>query len=157
MILPTELPPTAEKLEENGIFLLHSSNFFFMFIGQKTSPEILSDLFGTEHVDTSEQVRFYSYFKIGKVSNLISLNYIFQSLNIVEELDSAGTLRQQVRSIVEYLHTTTPTCQPLEVITKSDWRSNRFMSALVEDRTRNDVSYVEFLCQVHKKIQYKSM
>jgi protein transport protein SEC24 len=48
-----------------------------------------------------------------------------------------------------------PITQPLEILSKNDWRSSRFMSSLVEDRTRNDVSYVEFLVQVHKKIQQK--
>ena len=64
-------------------------------------------------------------------------------------------MRDRVRSLVEFLNATIPISQPLEILTKNDWRCNRFMSALVEDRTRNDVSYVEFLCQVHKKIQFK--
>jgi protein transport protein SEC24 len=64
-------------------------------------------------------------------------------------------LRERVRTLVEFLNSSMPISQPLEILSKNDWRANRFMSALVEDRTRNDVSYVEFLCQVHKKIQFK--
>ncbi|OQR82847.1 protein transporter Sec24, partial [Achlya hypogyna] len=134
MILPAALPPTAEKLEEYGIFLLHSSTFMYLFVGAKVSTHVLHDLFGMEHVDTAEQ-----------------------SVNLVDEAPDAGPLRDQVRAIVQYLQEQVPVMQPLEILTKTDWRSARFLSALVEDRTKNEVSYVEFLCQVHKKIQYKFM
>ncbi|EQC27505.1 hypothetical protein, variant [Saprolegnia diclina VS20] len=134
MILPAPLPPTAEKLEEYGIFLLHSSTFLYLFVGAKVSSHILHDLFGMEHVDTAEQ-----------------------SVNLVDDAPDAGPLRDQVRAIVQYLQAQVPVMQPLEILTKTDWRSGRFMAALVEDRTKNEVSYVEFLCQVHKKIQYKFM
>ncbi|RHY85811.1 hypothetical protein DYB26_012674, partial [Aphanomyces astaci] len=56
LILPAALPPTAEKLEENGLFLLHSSTYMYLFIGAKTNPTLLEDVFGVPHIDTSEQV-----------------------------------------------------------------------------------------------------
>ena len=31
----------------------------------------------------------------------------------------------------------------------------RFTSLLIEDQTRHDVSYVDFLCSVHRQIQAK--
>lgn len=133
-VLPEQLPPTAEKLEENGLFLLHSAMCCYLYIGPKVPSELLLELFGVEHADTAET----------------TLD-LFERLEDEEE----GGLRDRVRSLVEYLNSTIPISQPLEVLTKNDWRANRFMSALVEDRTRNDVSYVEFLVQVHKKIQYK--
>lgn len=133
-ILPPQLPPTAEKLDEDGIFLLHSAMCCYLYIGPRASTDILLELFGVEHADTAET-----------------------TLDLFERLESESEdgLRERVRSIVEYLNSTMPITQPLEILTKNDWRANRFMSALVEDRTRNDVSYVEFLVQVHKKIQYK--
>ncbi|KAL4139970.1 hypothetical protein PRNP1_015399 [Phytophthora ramorum] len=139
-ILPPQLPPTAEKLDEEGIFLLHSAMCCYIYIGPKASPELLLELFGVDHADTAEQ----------------TLN-LFETLdNEPPETDGDGmSARERVRSLVEYLNSTIPISQPLEILSKNDWRANRFMSALVEDRTRNDVSYVEFLVQVHKKIQYK--
>ncbi|KAF0695512.1 Aste57867_13682 [Aphanomyces stellatus] len=134
MILPAPLPPTAEKLEENGLFLLHSSTFLYLFIGAKTNPTLLEEVFGVSHVDTSEQ-----------------------SINLVGPAEQAGVLREQIQAVVSHLQMQSPVPVPLEIMTKSDWRSVRFLSSLVEDRTRNEVSYVEFLCQVHKKIQYKMM
>lgn len=133
-ILPVQLPPTAEKLEEDGVFLLHSAMCCYLYIGPRVSADVLLELFGVEHADTAET-----------------------TLDLFERLESEAPdgLRERVRSIVEYLNSTMPITQPLEILTKNDWRANRFMSALVEDRTRNDVSYVEFLVQVHKKIQYK--
>ncbi|RHY46668.1 hypothetical protein DYB30_005272 [Aphanomyces astaci] len=56
LILPAALPPTAEKLDENGLFLLHSSTYMYLFIGAKTNPTLLEDVFGVPHIDTSEQV-----------------------------------------------------------------------------------------------------
>ncbi|RLN57232.1 hypothetical protein BBJ29_008110 [Phytophthora kernoviae] len=139
-ILPPQLPPTAEKLDEAGIFLLHSAMCCYIYIGPKAPSDLLLEFFGVEHADTAEQ-----------------------TLNLFETLDSEPpegdgegmSARERLRSIVEYLNATIPISQPLEILSKNDWRANRFMSALVEDRTRNDVSYVEFLVQVHKKIQYK--
>ncbi|KAE9046227.1 Protein transport protein Sec24-like [Phytophthora rubi] len=139
-VLPPQLPPTAEKLDEEGIFLLHSAMCCYIYIGPKASPELLLELFGVDHADTAEQ----------------TLN-LFETLdNEPPEGDGDGmSARERLRSLVEYLNSTIPISQPLEILSKNDWRANRFMSALVEDRTRNDVSYVEFLVQVHKKIQYK--
>lgn len=133
-ILPPQLPPTAEKLEEEGIFLLHSAMCCYIYIGPKVPGDLLLELFGMEHVDTSEH-----------------------TLDLFEkqENETEDGLRERVRNLVEYLNSTMPISQPLEILTKNDWRANRFMSTLVEDRTRNDVSYVEFLCQVHKRIQQK--
>lgn len=133
-ILPLQLPPTAEKLDEEGIFLLHSAMNCYIYVGPRASTELLMELFGVEHVDTAET----------------TLD-LFETL----ENESESGLRTRVRDILEYLNSTMPITQPLEIISKNDWRSSRFMSSLVEDRTRNDVSYVEFLVQVHKKIQQK--
>ncbi|RQM19100.1 hypothetical protein B5M09_005623 [Aphanomyces astaci] len=122
LILPAALPPTAEKLEENGLFLLHSSTYMYLFIGAKTNPTLLEDVFGVSHIDTSEQ-----------------------SVNLVGDADQSGVLRTQIQAVIGYLQLQSPVPSPLEIMSKSDWRSNRFLSALVEDRTRNEVSYVEFL------------
>ncbi|KAI9919042.1 hypothetical protein PsorP6_012221 [Peronosclerospora sorghi] len=139
-ILPPQLPPTAEKLDEEGIFLLHSAMCCYIYIGPKASPTLLLELFGVDHADTAEQ-----------------------TLHLFEQLESEAptgnddgmSSRERLRSLVEYLNSTIPISQPLEIISKNDWRVDRFMSTLVEDRTRNDVSYVEFLVQMHKKIQHK--
>ncbi|CAH0482953.1 unnamed protein product [Peronospora belbahrii] len=137
-ILPPQLPPTAEKLDEEGIFLLHSAMCCSIYIGPKVSPDLLVELFGVDHADTAEQ----------------TLN-LFDTIENEPLAGEGISARERLRSLVEYLNSTIPISQPLEILTKNDWRANRFMSTLVEDRTRNDVSYVEFLVQVHKKIQYK--
>ncbi|RLO13526.1 hypothetical protein DYB28_006752, partial [Aphanomyces astaci] len=117
LILPAALPPTAEKLDENGLFLLHSSTYMYLFIGAKTNPTLLEDVFGVPHIDTSEQ-----------------------SVNLVGDTDQSGVLRTQIQAVIGYLQLQSPVPSPLEIMSKSDWRSNRFLSALVEDRTRNEVS-----------------
>ncbi|RHY01014.1 hypothetical protein DYB36_009754, partial [Aphanomyces astaci] len=116
LILPAALPPTAEKLDENGLFLLHSSTYMYLFIGAKTNPTLLEDVFGVPHIDTSEQ-----------------------SVNLVGDTDQSGVLRTQIQAVIGYLQLQSPVPSPLEIMSKSDWRSNRFLSALVEDRTRNEV------------------
>ncbi|TMW68179.1 hypothetical protein Poli38472_007851 [Pythium oligandrum] len=133
-VLPLQLPPTAEKLDESGIFLLHSAMNCYIYIGPRVSTELLVELFGVEHVDTAET-----------------------TLDLFERFENEPEdgLRARVRDVVEYMNSMMPISQPLEILSKNDWRSSRFMSSLVEDRTRNDVSYVEFLVQVHKKIQHK--
>lgn len=138
-LLPLQLPPTAEKLTEEGIFLLHSAMCCYIYIGPKASPELLLELFGVDHADTAEQ----------------TLSLFGPLDNEPPGDDEVMSARERLRSLVEYLNSTIPISQPLEILSKNDWRASRFMSALVEDRTQNDVSYVEFLVQVHKKIQYK--
>ena len=71
-------------------------------------------------------------------------------MNFVE---SGSELKDRIEVILDEIRDASPVVQPLEIITKSDWRYSRFMNTLVEDRTKNDMSYVEFLCQLHKKIQ----
>lgn len=137
-LLPHQLPPTAEKLDEEGIFLLHSAMCCYIYIGPKVSADLLLELFGVDHADTAEQTL-----------------HLFGAPETEASDGDTMTARERLRSLVEYLNSTIPISQPLEILSKNDWRANRFMSALVEDRTRNDVSYVEFLVQVHKKIQYK--
>ena len=98
-------------------------------------------------------------YKSKQIAHVNELNE--QTLDLFENIESEPpegdgmSARERLRSLVEYLNSTIPISQPLEILSKNDWRANRFMSTLVEDRTRNDVSYVEFLVQAHKKIQYK--
>jgi protein transport protein SEC24 len=60
-ILPHQLPPTAEKLEEEGIFLIHSAMFCYIYIGPRVPSTLLQELFGTDHVDTAETVRLFFF------------------------------------------------------------------------------------------------
>lgn len=127
-IFPPLLPPTAAHLTEDGVFLLVTTMSMQLYISPQVSPELLMALFGTSTVDSSER-----------------------PVSFCEE--STSEIKYQIEALVDEIRTLSPVVQPLEMITKKDWRCNRFMNTLIEDRTKNDMSYVEFLCQVHKKIQ----
>lgn len=126
--LPAQLPPTAERLTEDGVFLLVTAMSLQLYIAPNAAPELLLSLFGTAEVDTTEK-----------------------SLHLVQQSE----LGKRVETMLEFVRESSPISQNLEILTKKDWRTERFMNALVEDRTKNDMSYVEFLCQIHKKIQTK--
>lgn len=129
VVLPEQMPPTAERLTEDGVFLLVTAVSMYLYIAHKTPSALLVELFGSETVDSSEA-----------------------PVRLVDS-DSGSDLVRRIETIMDYLRERSPVKQPLQVITPKDWRCDRFTNGLIEDRTKNDMSYVEFLCQVHKKIQ----
>lgn len=59
MIFPDSLPPTSEKLVENGIFLLASSVSLQLYVAPLADPDVLTQLFGVPKIDTSEHVSVF--------------------------------------------------------------------------------------------------
>lgn len=81
--------------------------------------------------------------------------FAWQPVKLLPSEEGESDLRARINNIIRYLREGKTVFQELTICTRTDWRSGKFMGKLVEDRTKADISYVEFLCLVHKKIQAK--
>lgn len=59
----------------------------------------------------------------------------------------------RVHNIVNYIHSTRPNHQLIQIVKQNDPLEPLFFTYLVEDKAFETMSYVDFLCHVHKQIQ----
>lgn len=78
--------------------------------------------------------------------------YLCQGLQLVP---LQNDFSQRVAMVVEYLRFQNPVYQHIKIVQRSDPAAEVFMQYLVEDKVKSQMSYVEFLCLVHKRIQQK--
>lgn len=73
------------------------------------------------------------------------------------QLVGAGRLADQVRELIQHLQADRAVWPRVQIALAGtdDATERRFVSLLVEDKTRQDVSYVDYLCAVHRQIQTK--
>jgi protein transport protein SEC24 len=124
VVLPPQLPLSADQLTHEGIFLIEDGEQMLMWIGTSVAPDILRGLFGVPSVnqlnpETAEQGIYASAQVLGqKVAAII------------------GQLRQD----------RLPAYMSLQVLPHEHPLSPKFFQALVEDRTTgHQATYPEFL------------
>ena len=129
--LPTPMPLTLEKLEADGTFLMDDGVALYVWVGRGASPEFLQ-----------------------AVLQLPSLEGVDVGRLRLPPLDNEASVRVQrllhaVRSQRPHVY------QSVRVLTPKAELEGRFLSMLTEDRAQTAMSYVEFLCHVHRQIQQK--
>ncbi|XP_068702703.1 protein transport protein Sec24C-like isoform X2 [Montipora foliosa] len=128
--LPSVIRCSAERMSENGVYLLENGISLFLWIGLQVDPNWLHEVFGVQ--------------TIGQVDIEMT------SLPVLENALSAR-LHEIIRKIQEqrqhYLK--------LTVVRQRDKLEAWFKHLLVEDKGINPAasSYVDFLCQMHKEIR----
>ena len=130
--VPQSQPLSAEHLETSGMFLLENGFDLFIFIGRDVAPSTVEQLLGTGSIDSIDPST------VGDIPNLNSAlsNHLRRIV---------GELRRQRRS---YMH--------VRLVKKGHTHETLFLSALVEDRhPLSGMSYVEYLCHLHRLIQNK--
>lgn len=127
--LPAQLSLSSEHLLDEHCLLLDCNLCFYLWLGRKVPGEVLLDLFGVENA--------------GDVSTL--------------QLSNGGDLAHKVRLILKELRHGMPFHAPLKIISagKKDAEEMRFLNCLIEDKTKHEMSYVDYLCAVHRKIQLR--
>lgn len=45
VILPPALPPTSERLERHGLFLIEDGQTIFLWVGRDAVPQLVQDVF----------------------------------------------------------------------------------------------------------------
>ena len=129
--LPASLPLSQEKLDSAGLFLLDNSVSLLLWVGRAAPPELLHDALGVSSLEGVDCSRL----RVQPLPNELSTR-----LNNV--INAVRAQRPHV-------------AQAVRVVAPKDSLETRFLSGLVEDRAQASMSYVEFLCHIHRQIQGK--
>lgn len=128
-IIPPTIPLSSEQVTDDGIFLLENGEDGLIYVGNMVASDILRQIFGVSTVD-----EIPPQFVLQQFDNVLS-----KKLN-----DLVNEIRRQRSS---YLR--------LQLCKKGDPSGMMFFSFMVEDKTANGLSYVEFLVHIHRQIQTK--
>lgn len=126
-------PPTtwlsSEKLDAEGVYLLVSSTDMYVWVGRQAQQQVLQELFGAESVDQLTSAQPLPPPKSAQAEQLLAL------------------INSQRAQFASYMR--------MRVLKRPDPLEHLFFNSLIEDRSGAGMSYVEFLCQVHRQIQAK--
>jgi len=130
--IPNRLALTAEKIESNELYILENGFDLFVQIGRDVPTQCIEQLVGTPSLQSIDPSSFSD---LPMQNNPLSK----QVASLVAQL------RRQRRS---YMHT--------RIVVKGHPYETLFHSALIEDRhALSGMSYVEYLCFLHRQIQNK--
>eukprot|EP00899_Mesostigma_viride_P012163 jgi/Mesvir1/20948/Mv08019-RA.1 len=130
-VLPPLVSLSSENLDPDGMFLLENGENAFLWVGKSARREQVQQLFGVDSIDAIKPNQFQ-----------------------LQEFDN--DLSRQLNRIVNEIRLQRCSYLRLRLVKKSDPLEGIFFSYLVEDRVdQAGMSYVEFLCHVHRQIQNK--
>lgn len=132
---PVQLPPSlslsSEKLQEDGIYLAENGYDGYIYFAQQVNPQLVRALLGVDALEAYAQAP-------GMPLMLPVLdNPLSQALHAI--LDAVRQHRCAFMSI--------------RVLKRGDPAEILFYNCLVEDKNPAGMSYIEFLCAVHRQIQ----
>jgi protein transport protein SEC24 len=130
--LPKPLPLSYEKLVVDGVYLMEDGVEAYIWPAKNARPEVLQRLLG---VPAEELAR-----KEGPTPRL-------------GRTDSEEN--QELHALLDEIRRERSTFLRLRILRHGDRLETLFFNRLVEDRSQVGISYVEFLCQVHRDIQNK--
>lgn len=128
--LPAVIRCSADRMSENGVYLLENGISLFMWIGLQVDPSWLHEAFGVQ--------------TIGQVDIEMT------SLPVLE-----NSLSARLHGIIQQIQGQRQHYVKLTVVRQRDKLEGWFKHFLVEDKGLNPAasSYVDFLCQMHKEIR----
>ncbi|XP_004298636.1 PREDICTED: protein transport protein Sec24-like At4g32640 isoform X1 [Fragaria vesca subsp. vesca] len=128
-LCPPAIPLSSEHISDEGIYLLENGEDCLIYVGNSVDSDILNKLFGVPSID-----EIPTQFVLQQLDNPLS-----KRLN-----DLINEIRRQRCS---YLR--------LKLCKKGEPSGMLFFSYIVEDKSLNGLSYVEFLIHIHRQIQMK--
>uniref|UniRef100_A0A914CCA1 Protein transport protein Sec24B n=1 Tax=Acrobeloides nanus TaxID=290746 RepID=A0A914CCA1_9BILA len=124
---PQRLPLSYERVNRDGIYLLDTGNYVYLYICSGVRSEILQQLFDVSHFG---------------------------------QLDEDTVIEQRTNPLSDRLHNFLRTLQsqrglfaPIIVIREDSPQRDLFTMRLIEDRTENAHSYIEFINHLNQEIQ----
>eukprot|EP00898_Chlorokybus_atmophyticus_P000326 jgi/Chlat1/1294/Chrsp118S01733 len=129
-VLPPVLSLSSEKLDHDGLFLLENSDEALLWVGRAANPEALQQVFGAPTVDHIKPNMF-----------------VLQMFN--------NDLSRQVHDVLNEVRRQRASYLRLRLAKRADPSEALFFAQLIEDRTQSGMSYVEYLCHIHRLIQNK--
>eukprot|EP00002_Diphylleia_rotans_P006568 TRINITY_DN1592_c0_g1_i1.p2 TRINITY_DN1592_c0_g1~~TRINITY_DN1592_c0_g1_i1.p2 ORF type:complete len:157 (-),score=30.44 TRINITY_DN1592_c0_g1_i1:225-695(-) len=128
--LPQLVNLSSEKLDSSSAFLLENGQVMYLWLGRDLPLQYVQEVFNTNTVDRVDVTKFY----LDEYPN-----------------DTSRRLHNIIRAIrrrrVSY--------PKLVVVRKGDPHEQAFMGHITEDKGQGSMSYVEFLCHLHRQIQNK--
>lgn len=130
--LPDALVLSSEVIDSGGVYLLDSGADLLLYVEQEAPERIVQELFGLPNVDALLRAQ--------------------QPLPLVMH-DNPGS--KLLFELLTALRQNRCAFMRLRVAKKGDPFYPLFANMMVEDRSTAGMSYVEFLCHVHRQIQEK--
>lgn len=130
--LPVQMRCSFEKFRPEGVYLLDNTIYMFLWIGFNVDTTWVQNVFGVPNVAQID-------------TDLVSSQF--------PQLDNP--LSRRVNDIIDYIRSTRPRSMRLTVVRQKDKLEMVLRQFLIEDRGLNDsqLSYVDFLCHIHKEIR----
>ncbi|KAL4239532.1 Protein transport protein Sec24C [Mactra antiquata] len=127
--LPSAMRCSAERLQDNGVYLLENGVSMFIWIGHSVDPDWIQKVFS---VQSAAQIDIDKC-RLHELENEIS---------------------HRVRDVVNQVRAQRNRYMKLTIVRQRDKLEPWFNHFLVEDKGQNgSASYVDFLCHIHKEIR----
>ena len=128
--LPTVTWLSAEKLEQDGIYVLEDARELLVWVGRQCPEAVLRETFGVDHVD-----------------------HIQSNTSALAQLDTKRS--KSLNAFVNCMRRMRSGYLRMRILRRGDPGEAAFYAKLTEDRNVAGMSYVDFLCHVHRLIQNK--
>nr|CAD7444381.1 unnamed protein product [Timema bartmani] len=127
--IPSPIRCSSEKLRDDGVYLLENGIYLFLWIGLNVGMEWVQNVFG---VHSAAQI----------------------DIDRTELLEIENPLSMRIRDLIEDIRIQRHRSMRLTLVRQRDKLELVFKHFLVEDRGLDgSVSYVDFLCHMHKEIR----
>ncbi|OZJ02131.1 hypothetical protein BZG36_04584 [Bifiguratus adelaidae] len=129
IVLPPAVRLSYQRLDPAGAYLLENGQRMMLWLGREVPADFLQNVFG--------------------VSTLEEVDICMPSL---PELDNVRS--QKIQAMVNYMQSARARSLSLQVVRQQiDPFELDFANMLVEDKNNENMSYVDYLCFIHRKIQ----
>jgi len=128
--LPPPIACSVDKLASDRIYLMDNGQRLSIYVRPEVSLENLQDVFG--------------------VDNVAQVPAAFAAEELSEDVHRMLAIVQQIRKERNRLP-----WLPLSIVLPGSPEEPRLLSILCEDRISSEPSYIDFLCDMHKKVQNK--
>ncbi|KAI7816333.1 Sec23/Sec24 trunk domain-containing protein [Gamsiella multidivaricata] len=127
--LPPLIRVSYARLNMLGAYLLENGQATYLWLGREISPQFLQDVFGVPTLDVVDP-----------------------TMHHLPELTSQTST--QLRTIISYMQSQRSKYLDLVVVRQGlDQSELEFSNQLVEDKNNEAMSYVDYLCAIHRMIQ----
>ncbi|KAF9959754.1 COPII coat Sec23p-Sfb3p heterodimer component [Mortierella alpina] len=129
VLLPPLVRVSYPRLNPAGAYLLENGQCLYLWIGREIAPVFLQEVFGVSTLDEVDP-----------------------SMRQLPELSSRTS--SQLRTIAEYMQNQRSKYLNLIIVRQGkDQVELEFSNLLVEDKNNDAMSYVDYLCAIHRMIQ----